>query len=234
MPTIEALGLLLAAYLWGSLSPAYVVGCWRLGADLRHYGTGNLGASNIGAQLGLRWKLIVGLADVVKGLAPAGIARWVGLDWATVVALGVATIAGHNWSAFLGFTGGRGYATTVGVLAAWDPRLLPVFFVLSTLGMATGLGSPLSLLAAMLFGPAAWLLGDPAPIVAGGVIIALLVVAKRLDANRLPLPPDRHMRRMVRWRRLWWDQDVPRGQPWEGRGRLDPAARSQTGRRSDG
>jgi glycerol-3-phosphate acyltransferase PlsY len=176
----------------------------------------------------------VGLADVVKGLAPAGIARWAGLDWASVAALGVATIAGHNWSAFLGFSGGRGYAATVGVLAAWDFRLLPVFLVLSTVGMATGLGSPLSLLAAMLFAPAAWLLGDPAPIVTGGAIIALLVVAKRLEANRLPLPADRQTRRAVRWRRLWWDRDVPRDQPWEGRGRLGPAARPPTGRRSGG
>ena len=99
--------------------------------------------------------------------------------------------------------------------------LLPVFLVLSLLGMATGFGSPLSLLAAVLFAPAAWLLGDPAPIVIGGAVVALMVMVKRLEANRLPLPADPAARRLVRWRRLWWDRDVRPDEPWEERGRFD-------------
>jgi glycerol-3-phosphate acyltransferase PlsY len=163
---------------------------------------------------------------------PAGLTRWAGLDLTTVVCVGLATIAGHNWSIYLAFTGGRGFATTLGVLLIWDPRLLAVFFVLSTLGMATGLGSPLSLLAAVWFAPVAWLLQDPGPIVAGGLIVPLMMVVKRLEANRLPLPDDWRERRSVFWRRLWWDRDVPRDQPWERRGRFDGPVRPGASPRS--
>lgn len=75
--------------------------------------------------------------------------------------------------------------------------------------------------------------GGPAPVVFGGAAIALIVMAKRPEANRLPLPAGPAARRVVRWRRLRWDRDVPRDQPWEERGRFDSGAGPEAGRRSD-
>jgi glycerol-3-phosphate acyltransferase PlsY len=221
MPTISAAVLIFAAYLWGSISPADLIARRRRGIDLRHYGSGNVGASNVGEQLGLTWKIVAGLADVLKGLMPAAVARWLGFDLIIVVLAGLATLVGHNWSIFLGFTGGRGIAAALGVLCVWDLRLVALVLLLFAIAEVTQRGGLISLLALALLAPAATALGDPLPLVAGGVVIVLLVTLKRLEANRLPLPLDRRARRAVLWRRLWWDRDVPADQPWEKRRRFE-------------
>jgi glycerol-3-phosphate acyltransferase PlsY len=221
MPTISAAVLIFAAYLWGSISPADLIARRRRGIDLRHYGSGNVGASNVGEQLGLTWKIVAGLADVLKGLMPAAVARWLGFDLIIVVLAGLATLVGHNWSIFLGFTGGRGIAAALGVLCVWDLRLVALVLLLFAIAEVTQRGGLISLLALALLAPAATALGDPLPLVAGGVVVVLLVTLKRLEANRLPLPLDRRARRAVLWRRLWWDRDVPADQPWEKRRRFE-------------
>jgi hypothetical protein len=67
-----------------------------------------------------------------------------------------------------------------------------------------------------MLAPIAWLLGLPAPVIVGAAVLSLLIVVKRLEANRLPLPADPRERRAVLWRRLWSDRD--RSGPWEKRG----------------
>ena len=221
MPTLSAAALILASYLWGCFSPADCVARWRRGIDLRRYGSGNVGASNLGEQLGTAWKVIAGLADVFKGWAPAALARLLGYDAPTVVLAGLATVAGHNWSIWLGFMGGRGLAATLGVLCVWDLRLVALALSLLALGEVTRRGSLISMLALLSLAPAAWLGRDPAPVVVGSAALGLLMAVKRLEANRLPLPRDWQARRAVLWRRLWLDRDVPADQAWEKRGRFD-------------
>lgn len=218
MLTIETLLLCLGAYVWGSLSPSYFIARWRWGIDLRRYGSGNVGSSNVGEQLGLAWKIAAGLADVFKGFAPAALARWLGLDLSATVLVGLATIAGHNWSLFLGLSGGRGIAVTIGVLCVWELRLVIFLLVCFALPHVLGWGGLISIVALMLLAPAAWLLQTPPSVVAGCLLIAALVALKRLEANRLPLPAEGREKRAVLWRRLWLDRDVPPEQPWEKRG----------------
>lgn len=108
--------LLLIAYLIGSLPIGLYVGKLARGIDIRDFGSGNIGASNVWRTLGPAWGIVVFALDVGKGLGPTMLARH-GLHapgWLPVAA-GVAAVLGHNFSPFLGFKGGKGVATTLGV-----------------------------------------------------------------------------------------------------------------------
>ncbi|MBI4296854.1 MAG: glycerol-3-phosphate acyltransferase [Chloroflexi bacterium] len=106
------------AYILGSFPSAYVITRWRTGKDIRKLGGGNVGALNTFREVGVVPGLTVLFADIAKGAAATAIVRWL-LDSPPLVVMlaGLAVIVGHNWSLFLKFTGGRGMAAALGVLA---------------------------------------------------------------------------------------------------------------------
>lgn len=109
---------ILAGYLLGSISFSYLVGKYSAGIDIREHGSGNAGATNTLRVLGKRAAAIVFLADGLKGV----LAVWIGylitdLDAGMALA-GLGAIAGHNWPVFFGFRGGKGMATTIGVIVS--------------------------------------------------------------------------------------------------------------------
>jgi glycerol-3-phosphate acyltransferase PlsY len=212
--------LLVLAYLWGSLSPAFFVAYRFAGIDLRQYGSGNVGSSNVGEQLGRVWTAGVGFLDLVKGFVPAMLARAFGFDLQTIALVGIATVVGHNWSLYLRFRGGRGIAATIGVLFAWDVRLALSLLVLFALSVWLKQSAPGALIGMLLLAPGAWWLGDAPEIVLACAALAVLVVLKRLEANGLPLPRGARARSAVLLRRIWQDRDVPPNQPWEERRRI--------------
>ncbi len=218
MPTIS---LPVLAYLWGSLSPSFLVARWAGGIDLRRYGSGNVGSSNVGEQLGSAWTIGVGFLDLVKGCVPVLLLRAGGFDEGSTLLAGLATVMGHNWSLYLRFTGGRGMATTIGVLLAWDARLALLLLGALVAGGSLRASASGALIGLVLLAPGAWVLGDVPELVAACALLALLIAVKRLEANRLPLPADSRQRRMVLLRRLWQDRDVPRDQPWQERRRIE-------------
>ncbi len=217
---MQTISLALVAYLWGSLSPSFIVVRWKEGIDLRRYGTGNVGSSNVGEQLGWTWTIGVGCLDLLKGMAPALLARLWGFDLATGAVLGIATVIGHNWSVFLGLKGGRGLAPAVGVLIAWDARLAAILLAVLAIGWLLNESAPGALMGLVLLMPATWLLREPAEIIAGCALVSIVIAVKRLEANRLPLPNDARQRQIVLLRRFWQDRDVPRDQPWQERRRI--------------
>lgn len=123
--------LVLAAvvgYLLGAVPFGLIVGRLARGIDIREYGSHRTGATNALRTLGARAAALVFLLDVAKGVAAVLIARAVAgedASWAGAVA-GFAAIVGHNWSVFIGFTGGRGVATSAGALGAVTPWTLVV------------------------------------------------------------------------------------------------------------
>ena len=156
--------LLIASYLVGSLSPAYVVVRRRLGLDIRQLGNGNAGAENVSRVAGIRPAVLVAVIDVAKGLLVVLVARWIspsstmehplagGLAGdafrnGVILAAGVAAVVGHSWSVYLKGAGGRGAATAVGALCGMVtiPAMVvaaPAFVLLcrhrsSTWGLAT-------------------------------------------------------------------------------------------------
>jgi len=110
-----------SGYLLGSIPSAYIVGRLIKRVDIRQVGGGNIGALNTAREIGLLPGLAVLLADIAKGSAAVLIAQWLGLSLIWIFIAGFAAIVGHNWPVFLGFKGGKGAATTLGVLLALVP-----------------------------------------------------------------------------------------------------------------
>ena len=114
----------LAAFLAGAFPTSYLAGRLLQGINLREYGSGNLGATNVYRVMGLRPAIIVLAVDMFKGFAPV---FWLPSFTSQIdpvalkVVLGLAAVAGHVFSPFVGFRGGKGVATGAGVVFAICP-----------------------------------------------------------------------------------------------------------------
>jgi glycerol-3-phosphate acyltransferase PlsY len=144
----------LAFYLVGSFPTGYLIGRLR-GIDVRQHGSGNIGATNVGRVLGRNWGLAAFACDFLKGFLPlfflqrsfATTAPW--QVQALLVTCGIAAVLGHNYTPWLGFKGGKGIATSAGILAALLPLSLLVFLIWLVVVAITRLVSLGSILAAI-------------------------------------------------------------------------------------
>jgi glycerol-3-phosphate acyltransferase PlsY len=120
---------LVSAYLWGGIPIGYIVVKLLKGTDVREQGSGNIGASNVRRVLGNAWFFGVLLLDALKGAVPVLGASFIshagGLER---IIIATATILGNLFSPWLGFRGGKGIGTGLGVFAVLAP--LPALFVL--------------------------------------------------------------------------------------------------------
>jgi glycerol-3-phosphate acyltransferase PlsY len=112
--------IVLLAYLLGSTPTAFLVGR-RMGVDVRRLGDGNAGSKNVFLHLGLRAGVTVGVVDIIKGALTVWMARWLGASQTGVYLASFVAVRGHDFPAFLGFRGGQGMATALGVLGAMQP-----------------------------------------------------------------------------------------------------------------
>ena len=210
-----AFSILLAAcaYIFGSIPTANVLAKLLRGVDLRNYGSRSVSASNAGELLGKWAMLVVGIGDALKGAAPVWIAQAVGQNLSAQVAIGLVGVVGHNWSMFLGFKGGRGLASMIGVLLAMAHLELLLFTVIALMGIAFTVNPPVSLAIATALLPL-WsaTFERPAPFLWGMSLIVVLVAAKRLEGNREPLPS--HGRIAVLAYRLALDRDTRSRHEW--------------------
>lgn len=136
------------AYLLGSIPFAYIAARLKKGVDIRQIGGGNVGALNTMREVGPTVGFVVLFADIAKGSLAVLIAQWLGLSLIWVFVVGFVAVAGHNWPIFLRFKGGKGMATTMGVLLALVPRefgisfaiIVVVVVVTSNFRLASGIG----------------------------------------------------------------------------------------------
>src|SRR6185369_14392402 len=140
--TLAAVICIAAGYLCGALPWGLWLGRMFRGVDVRTLGSGNLGATNVFRSLGRGLGIATLLLDVAKGAAPVWILprltvgrAFPGGPEACALAVGLAAVAGHVWTCFAGFKGGKGVATTVGVLLAVAPRAFVVFVVVFALAV---------------------------------------------------------------------------------------------------
>jgi glycerol-3-phosphate acyltransferase PlsY len=110
--------IVLLGYLLGAIPTAYVAGRLSQGEDIWRMGDTNVGAANAFHQLGAKAGIGVFLIDAGKGALAIIIAQAASLPLVAIMLTGAAAVAGHNWSVFIGFRGGRGVSTTIGVLLA--------------------------------------------------------------------------------------------------------------------
>jgi glycerol-3-phosphate acyltransferase PlsY len=125
------------SYLIGSIPTAYIFGRLLKGIDIRNFGSGNVGATNAMRVLGKPAGISVLLIDILKGFL---VVVGVGAVFAPRISilspqtlsliLGLAAICGHSWTIFLGFRGGKGVATTFGVLLGLALKIPGLYFVI--------------------------------------------------------------------------------------------------------
>lgn len=189
-----ALGVLIpvaAGYLCGALPFGLWLGRALRGVDVRTLGSGNLGATNVYRSLGPGIGIATLVLDMAKGALPAWLipgSVWGGhfpggTEWCRI-AVGLAAIAGHMWTVFAGFRGGKGVATTVGVLMALAPTAFAVFVGVFVLVVAVtrfiSLGSILGAVAFVI----ALAIGPNRPgraTLVVGAALALLIIARHRD-----------------------------------------------------
>jgi glycerol-3-phosphate acyltransferase PlsY len=204
MPIWAYLAAVIAGYLLGSLPTGYLVGRAR-GVDIRTVGSGNIGATNVFRVLGRPAGVGVMLVDVLKGLG--AVVVWVtflpglqsmlpavfGSDAAVRhhehlgIVAGVAAILGHNYTCWLGFKGGKGIATSAGVLLALMPAALGVCLLVWLIVLAASRYVSLASIAAAAVLPlAVWLTrGGPLLTGIGGALGALAIYKHRVNLRRL-------------------------------------------------
>lgn len=179
--------LALASYLLGSIPTGYLLVRLSGRKDVRAFGSGSTGATNVLRVGGLKTALPVALFDVLKGFLPVFLAsRW--FDDPVFAALcGLIAAVGHCFPFAIGFRGGKGVSTAVGAFAAiaWAPCLgsLGLFFIVIGLTRYVSLGS---ILATLVF-PAIYLAGGGSPAVAAVALAlaALIVFQHRGNIARL-------------------------------------------------
>ncbi|MPL60331.1 Glycerol-3-phosphate acyltransferase [bioreactor metagenome] len=175
------------AYLIGSIPNGLVVGRLVGGVDLRKFGSKNIGATNAFRVLGPWPALVVFLTDAAKGVAGVYLGGYLLGTPLALLAGGIASIAGHNWSIFLGFKGGRGVATGLGVIAMLSPKVtIVVFAIWALIVYFTRYVSLGSIVAAAFVPVMMWLFGEITEFLIFGIIAALFVIARhRPNIERL-------------------------------------------------
>ncbi|MDH3307740.1 MAG: glycerol-3-phosphate acyltransferase [Acidimicrobiia bacterium] len=133
------LSVIVIAFLIGGLPTKRTVSkLW--GVDLATIGTGNAGAGNAARSVGLKAGVLVAVLDGLKGLVPVLVGRSAGLSTPVLVMVGLTAVAGNNWPFHMGHRGGRGLATSVGVVVGLDTLLIWWPALWSSIGWGVGGG----------------------------------------------------------------------------------------------
>jgi glycerol-3-phosphate acyltransferase PlsY len=131
MMTIRIIFSLLLGYLLGCIQSAYLLGRLVGGIDIRQHGSGNAGASNITSTLGVKYGVIVGLVDILKGALAVLVVKWIFPEMPELAYLaGLMAVIGHMFPFFMGFRGGKGVAALVGMMFGVDWKLGVLFVLL--------------------------------------------------------------------------------------------------------
>lgn len=186
------IGLVVVAYLLGSLPFAYCVVKWRSGVDIRTVGSGNVGATNVLRAAGTPAAATVLALDVAKGVAPVLIGRAIGAPAAVLGACALAAVMGHVFPVFLGFRGGKGVATAAGAIGAMSPApmlaAVLVFGVTVAWTRYVSLGSMLAVASfppfAYIFGSLGWMEPMPMVLLTGTTVAAGLILIRHTENVR--------------------------------------------------
>ena len=211
--------LTLGTYLLGSVPGAYIAAKWSRGIDIRQYGGGNVGVSNLLRLTSKRIVIPVMTFDLGKGAVMVWVAQLVGLETYQQVVMGLVAIIGHNWPVFLRFNGGRGILTTLGVISILVPWLGLIMLVIAY-GLAPFRQLALGVFLATVFSPiGTWFLSQPLgvndrlPLTLGFLAICLVTIIRRLTAPRTFLSASVTPGELL-VNRLFFDRDIRDRETW--------------------
>jgi glycerol-3-phosphate acyltransferase PlsY len=195
LPGVLTFAFILAAYLLGSIPFGLIAGRLAKGVDVREHGSGNIGFTNVYRVAGPVPGFIVLALDAGKGFLAVRLPQLVYTDPArvpadawVVVACALVVILGHNWSIFLGFTGGKGIATGLGSVLAFTPGVaLGVLAVWGVIVVATRYISLGSVVSVALYPPAVAIVypGNTAYLAFGVVGASAVIFKHRSNLRRL-------------------------------------------------
>lgn len=170
--------LVIAAYLLGSFPTAYYLLKKTRGQDIREIGSGNVGSTNAIRAMGKPLGFLVFAGDVLKGVLPPLIGKWIGGE-ALAIICGLAAICGHIFPVWLQFKGGKGIATGLGISLALFPVLGLIAFTLwGVTLLLTGYVAAASVAAAAALAAMVLVSGQPPVYMAVYTLIILLVIWK--------------------------------------------------------
>lgn len=173
--------ILVGSYVAGSIPFGLLIGRAK-GIDVRKQGSGNIGASNVMRLVGIPAAVLVLALDAAKAALPIVLMRWVGYDApALLLVAGLIAVFGHSWSLFLKGRGGRGVASTLGLLIALTPKValigLGVWIIVVALTRYISLAS---MVAGLAISTSMFLFTEPAPYRWGALTLFLMVVYRHI------------------------------------------------------
>ena len=178
---LQSILLIAGAYLLGSI-PTGLLLAKASGVDIRTTGSGNIGATNVYRTLGRTVGILTLVGDCVKGLVPVLVAQGLGMGDTMIAAAGAAAFLGHVYTVFLGFKGGKGVATALGVFLGVSPAsvglALVIFIAVVAVWRYISLGSITAAAAMPIF---VAVLDRRPPVIAMTAGIALLVIWKHRE-----------------------------------------------------
>jgi glycerol-3-phosphate acyltransferase PlsY len=179
--------LVAVGYLLGSIPFGMLVARAQGGVDLRQVGSGNIGATNVLRAVGKGAAALTLLGDIGKGALAVALGRWLGVTPPVLAAIALATVAGHLFPVFARLRGGKGVATTLGVILAAMPAVGALLILVWLAVAALWRYSSLAALTASVALPIlTWILdGRPAMLALSGVLLALVVFRHRENIGRL-------------------------------------------------
>jgi acyl phosphate:glycerol-3-phosphate acyltransferase len=222
--------MLAAGYLVGSITAAYFLVKIFKGVDIRKVGTGTVGSSNVAHTTSKGLAVPIALFDMAKGMLVFWLAGLIGLSVAQQMAVGFAVIVGHDWPLYVGFKGGKGMITTLGVIFMVSPLLSAIILFIAyspaikrhmAEGVAVALISlPLwtwfgwSWLHIALFGQQTPITIDARlPVTIGFIAMVVLAFVKRLIGPRVALSKDVPTSELI-MNRLMFDRDIRDRRTW--------------------
>ena len=176
----------LLGFVLGHVCGSVPSGLWLVqafhGIDIRNYGSKNIGTTNVFRIVGPKTAVLVLIADAFKGILAVGIMSYFFHNPLLDVVTALGALLGHNYSLFLGFKGGKGVATALGLLIFMMPKVavasFGIWLVCVLLTRYVSLGS---IMAAIFTPPLAWYLGYPSAYVIFSVIAAFFVVLRHKE-----------------------------------------------------
>lgn len=176
----------LLGFVLGHLCGSVPSGLWLVqafhGIDIRNYGSKNIGTTNVFRIVGPKTAVLVLIADAFKGILAVGIMSYFFHNPLLDVVTALGALLGHNYSLFLGFKGGKGVATALGLLIFMMPKVavasFGIWLVCVLLTRYVSLGS---IMAAIFTPPLAWYLGYPSAYVIFSVVSAFFVVLRHKE-----------------------------------------------------
>lgn len=181
---------IIISYTIGAIPFAYIMTRLITGKDVRDFGSGNVGATNAGRVLGFKYGFLVAVLDVLKAILAVNITRSLlspELPEYYLLIAALFVIIGHNWTIFLGFSGGKGVATTCGVIFSLNPLAFLFFFIIWLIVLLLSRYVSLASIISGLSLPLIFFLlkGDIYDIIFALIFAVLIVIRHRANINRL-------------------------------------------------